>query len=94
VQRSLAFLSGAERLQHLSIFEPTAMQPGTKQQWNAVWRWAPRHSSLHHIKFVGEIQDEKVTEALQQLHNRRPALHIGPGLTYSTLLEEFKDEWL
>jgi hypothetical protein len=95
-QHSLPFLRGAERLQRLSILEPTAKEPGMLEHllWNAVWDWAARHASLQHIECVGEIEERKVSEALQQLQNRRPALHIGPGLTYSTLLKELYDEWL
>jgi len=86
---SLPFLSGAERLERLSLTTPPGkagwQHGGTRaHQWPAFWGWAERHRPLRCLQLFpepeyaeapGTVQPE-VVNAVASLAAKRPNLHV------------------
>ena len=106
-QQSLPFLAGAQRLEHLSFFQPPARHWRKSEEWRTFWRWAGEHAPLQRLimqkkgtRYVvprtgwEEPVDPALLVAALQLKGQRPALQIEiVGLYELTDLHDLLSKW-
>ena len=93
-QRSLPFLTGAQRLQRISFLEPPEPQPEAEEQWHAFWRWATQHAPLQRVGFgESEVVQSALMEATLELKERRPELLLDTRVSRFSVCDDMLSCW-